>query len=233
MSESAREDMVSGFGVPERKVARTALGTCLSCDVEPPPVKDVARKKLGIAADRKLLLFFGSLKPSKGLEYLIRAFARVQAADPSAHLLIAGEPRGVDPSVYPSQIAALGLAEAVSFRPGYVPTEEVPHYFAAADLVVLPYLRIYQSAVLQLAYSFGRPVVATRVGGLAEDVVEGKSGLLVPPADEQALAAAILELIASPRRLEAMGDYGRKLSQTAYSWDEIARQTLRFYESLL
>ena len=233
MSDSARRELITNFAVPERKVVRIAQGNYSSYGVERAPAKEAARQRLGIADDRKLVLFFGSLKPSKGLGYLVRAFARVKASEPRAHLLIAGEPRGVDVAACRALTDRLGLTDCVSLRPGYVPTEAVPDHLIAADLVALPYLRIYQSGVLHLAYTFGRPVVATRVGGLAEDVEEGKSGLLVPPADEEALAAAVLEMLASPQRLKTMGDHARMLSETVYSWDAIARQTLDFYRSLL
>jgi glycosyltransferase involved in cell wall biosynthesis len=233
MSTKAREDIVDLFQVPAAKVARIPHGNYESYGTDNVPPRDEARRRLQIAGDRKLVLFFGSLKPSKGIEYLIRAFARLHEAMPAAHLLIAGEPLGGDVSGCAALIVELGLENAVSFRPGYVPPEQVPDYFAAADVVALPYLRIYQSGVLHLAYSFGRPVVATRVGGLAEDVDEGKSGLLVPPADEGALAAALQELLNDPDRLTAMGDHARVLSETVYSWDGIARQTLDLYHSLL
>jgi D-inositol-3-phosphate glycosyltransferase len=99
--------------------------------------------------------------------------------------------------------------------------------------VALPYVRIYQSGVLHLAYTFGRPVVATRVGGLTEDIKDGKSGVLVPPGDENALATALEEMLADPERLAAMSEHARMLAETVYSWDAIARRTLDFYESLL
>ena len=233
LSEIARKELIAGFAVPEAKVARIGQGNYFSCGVESAPPKGEARRRLGIEGDRKLVLFFGSLKPSKGLDFLIRAFARVKAVEPKAFLLIAGETRGVDVAECRSLIDRLGLTDSASLRPDYVAAEALPDYLVAADLVALPYLRIYQSGVLHLAYSFGRPVVATRVGGLAEDVQEGKSGLLVPPADEESLAGAILELIAAPDRLAAMGDYAKSLAETVYSWDAIARQTLDFYASLL
>jgi glycosyltransferase involved in cell wall biosynthesis len=233
MSTKAREDIVDMFQVSEAKVTRIPHGNYESYGTNNTPSRDEARGRLQIAGDRNLVLFFGSLKPSKGIEHLIRAFALLHEAMPAAHLLVAGEPRGVDVSGCEALISELDLEGAMSFRPGYVPPEQVPDYFAAADIVALPYLRIYQSGVLHLAYSFGRSVVATRVGGLAEDLDEGKSGLLVPPADEGALAAALQELLNDPDRLTAMGEHARVLSETVYSWDGIARQTLDLYHALL
>ncbi len=233
MSDSARDELVSAFDVPASKVARIAHGNYRSYGADCAPSKPVARQRLGLTAEGKLVLFFGSLKPSKGLECLLRAFARVREAEPTARLLVAGEPRGVEVPALEALAERLHLGESAMLRPGYVPSEAVPDYLAAADLVALPYLRIFQSGVLHLAYSFGRPVVATRVGALAEDVQDGKSGLLVPPGDEEALADAILELLGSPERLATMGAYAMELSQTVYDWKAIARQTLDFYESLL
>jgi glycosyltransferase involved in cell wall biosynthesis len=168
--------------------------------------RDEARKRLGVERYRRLILFFGSIKPSKGLDHLIGAFAAVAAADPQARLLIAHEPRGVDPERCRAQIDLLGLEGKVLYRPGYVEPETVPDHFAASDLVALPYVRIYQSGVLHLVYRFGKLVVAARIGGFVEDVAEGRSGLLVPPGDEPALASAIGGMLASPSRLARMAE---------------------------
>ena len=206
MSEEARRELTEGFEVPPSKVTHIAHGNYESCRGINAPTRSEARARLAIDPHQKVVLFFGSLRPSKGLEYLIGAFARLGDRDPLARLLIVGEPRrDVDPARYAGLISTLGIEDRVWFRPQYVPAEAVPDYLVAADLVALPYLRIFQSGVLHLAYTFGRPVVATRVGGLAEYVEEGKSGLLVPPADEEALAATILEMLASPERLAGDG----------------------------
>jgi glycosyltransferase involved in cell wall biosynthesis len=97
---------------------------------------------------------------------------------------------------YDALVASLGLQSAVRIVDRYIPNEEVETYFRAADVVVLPYTSATQSGIAQIALSFERPVIVTRVGGLPEAVREGETGFVVPPNDSQALAAALLELFA-------------------------------------
>ena len=148
-----------------------------------------ARAALGLVPQTPVLLFFGLVRPYKGLSVLLEAMPAVRRAT-GAVLLVAGEfwePR----QRYEQQITALGLQDAVRLVDQYIPDEQLPLYFGAADVVVLPYLRATQSGVAQLAHGFGRPVIASRVGDLEERFVEGETGLLVPPGDVQALAKAI------------------------------------------
>jgi glycosyltransferase involved in cell wall biosynthesis len=150
--------------------------------------RDEARRQLGLAPDR-IILFFGYIRRYKGLHTLLDAMA---ALDPSLgiHLVVAGEFYDGEES-YRRQIAALGIGNAVTIRGDYLPNDEVARYVSAADAVVLPYLSATQSGIAQVAYNFDTPVIATDVGGLAEVVRDGVTGLVVPPADPQALAGAI------------------------------------------
>jgi glycosyltransferase involved in cell wall biosynthesis len=140
--------------------------------------------------DRKVLLFFGFVRPYKGLEYLLEAMPRV-LTEIDAHLLVVGE-FWVPEARYTSQIDELGLRERVTIVNRYVANEEVALFFSAADVVVLPYTEATQSGVAQIAYGLGKPVITTTVGGLGDVVKHGKTGLLVPPADSEALAEAIV-----------------------------------------
>jgi len=154
------------------------------------PSAHEARRRLGLDVDVPLLLFFGFVRPYKGLRYLIEAMPQGLAALDS-HLLVAGE-FWEDAATYRAQIRAQGLEEHITIVDRYIPNEEVGVYFAAADLVVLPYLDATQSGIVQMAYGFGVPVVTTMVGGLGEAVEDGRTGLLVPAGDSQALATAII-----------------------------------------
>jgi len=147
----------------------------------------MARKRLGIDPDVPLLLFFGFVRRYKGLRYLLEALAQVSQP---VHLLIAGEFWEEEQS-YRELIQRLGLAQRVIIHNRYVHNEEIEPYFVAADAVVLPYLAGSQSGVGMIALNYGVPVIGTAVGGLAETVIHDKTGLIVPPADSQALAAAI------------------------------------------
>jgi glycosyltransferase involved in cell wall biosynthesis len=148
---------------------------------------------------RRRLLFFGLVRPYKGLDVLLRALA---AGPADVALTVAGEFwGGVEPTR--ALVAELGLAGRVEVRPGYVPAGEVPALFAAADALVLPYRSGTASQNVDLAHLHGLPVVASRVGTLAEAVIDGVDGLLVPPGDAGALAAALLRLY-EPGVLEAL-----------------------------
>jgi glycosyltransferase involved in cell wall biosynthesis len=130
-------------------------------------------------------------------------------------------------------VTELGLADAVIFDPRYIPFDEVGALMSLAQVVVYPYRTSTQSGSLQVAYAFGRPVVATRVGGLPDVVEEGRSGFLVPPASPEALSAAILKIINNPPLAAEMGAYARHLSETRYAWTPIAGQILTVYHNLL
>lgn len=150
-----------------------------------------ARSQLGLPAQAPVLLFFGFVRRYKGLRYLLHALPQVRASFPDVQLLVVGE-FWEDERPYHELISGLGLNECVHLVNRYVPNEETGLYFSAADVVTLPYLEASQSGVVQMAFAFGRPVITTKVGGLAETVEHNHSGLIVPPADSEALAEAII-----------------------------------------
>lgn len=142
-----------------------------------------------VPGDRPLLLFAGFVRPYKGLDVLLKALPAVLRARP-VHLLVAGE-FWEDADDYRQQIANAGIENAVTIVDAYLPDEVLAACLARADVVVLPYRHATQSAVIQLAFGKGRPVITTDVGGLSEVVEDGRTGLVVPPEDPAALAAAI------------------------------------------
>jgi glycosyltransferase involved in cell wall biosynthesis len=146
-----------------------------------------ARKMLGLPPEGPVLLAFGFVRKYKGLRYLLRALAQVPGP---AHLVIAGE--FWEPEEEYLRLAAeLGLEGRVTIHNRYVPNEDIEPYFAAANVMVLPYLSGSQSGAGMLGLHYGLPIIATAVGGLAETVRDGENGLIVPPADAEALARAI------------------------------------------
>lgn len=162
--------------------------------------KEEAKRRLGARTD--LVLFFGFVRPYKGLGHLLDAMPRVLASR-DVQLWVVGEIwEGADK--YRARIRELGLEGHVHLVDRYVPNEEVSLYFTAADAVVLPYISGTGSGVAQIALAHERPLVATTVGDLAEVVEEGRTGYLVPPGDPAALAQAILRIYEQP------GDYWAK-----------------------
>ncbi|MGH8223399.1 MAG: glycosyltransferase [Woeseiaceae bacterium] len=156
-----------------------------------PHTKQEARRALGISEERKTLLFFGLIRPYKGLRHLIEAMRRV-SAELDCQLVVAGE-FYEDKRPYLELIEKLALGQKIHVVDRYIPNEDVALFFTAADVVVLPYVSATQSGIVQIAFGLERPVISTNVGGLPEAVDHGKTGLLVEPQDPERLAAAILE----------------------------------------
>jgi glycosyltransferase involved in cell wall biosynthesis len=166
--------------------------------VNPHPIYDVfnrgrytkerAREELGVSG--RVLLFFGYVRPYKGVGVLLDAFAEI-VRRMEAVLFVVGEIyEGRER--YAALVKQLGIENRVRMIDRYVANEEVEKYFAAADLVVLPYLSATQSGVVQVAYGFDKPVVVTAVGGLSEAVEDGVTGYVVPPNDPAAVAGAVI-----------------------------------------
>ncbi len=164
---------------------------------------------------------------------MVEAFALVrQSCD--AKLLIAGYPtKHINIDDLKAKIAKLNLTEHVALDPRYVPLEEVGALMGLATIAVYPYRSSTQSGALQVAYTFGRPVVATAVGGLPEAIEHGRSGFLVPACSPPELANGILKLVTNPELSKVMGEYARHLSETRFSWKSVARQIIRVYGHLL
>jgi glycosyltransferase involved in cell wall biosynthesis len=177
------------------------------------------------AVEGPVVLCFGLIRPYKGVDVLLDAFESVDGAE----LWIVGRPLGM--SLEPLRSRAARATAPVRFVPRFVPDAEVPAYFRRADLVVLPHLDAEQSGVLFAALAFGKPVVMSDVGGLAE-VAQHGVGRLVPPGDPQALAAAISDLVSEPAAREELAAASRAAAAGPYSWDAVAEQTMALYREL-
>ncbi|MBN1873000.1 MAG: glycosyltransferase [Anaerolineae bacterium] len=153
--------------------------------------KAVAREQLELALDAPTLLFFGIVREYKGLYDLLIALPQIQAQLPAIKLLVAGE-FWDDKVACQTTIQKLGIEGVVRIDDRYIPNDEVSIYFSAADVVVAPYRSVTGSGVVQMARGFGLPVITTLVGGLGDVVIEGKTGLLVPPQNPKALTKAIV-----------------------------------------
>lgn len=227
-SHSSKIELLEKFSVNPSKVRVIPHGSLFQ-DAQL-ITKGQAKRNLNIVPSQPVILFFGLIKPYKGLDYLIKAFPIIKRDVPDAKLLIVGKPKE-DFSVYEDLIRKLDISESVVVNLSFVPSREVANYFCAADVVVLPYTKTYQSGVLLTAYTFGRPVVATAIGGFPEVVEQGKSGYVVPPRDENKLAEAIGHILLDHTKMAQMGDYARHLAETKYSWANIAKATLEVYKS--
>lgn len=188
-----------------------------------------ARAVLGLPAEPPVVLLFGVLRPDKGLDDLLLAAAQA----PRWQVLVAGKEDGALDAAREA-LEQPELAGRVTVREGFHGLDEVAGFFAAADLVALPYHRVSQSGVLQLAYGFGRPVVAYPVGGLPEAVIDGETGWLCAQATPSALAAVLREAESAGREeLRRRGEAGRNWAAETLDWDTIAAATETVYASVL
>lgn len=188
--------------------------------------REEALKKLGIQPNKKVLLFFGLIRDYKGLDVLVESLKQL---DDSYHLVIAGECYG-DRSKYDALISAHQLGDRITFHERYIPDSEVATYFSAADLCVLPYRSATQSGITMVSMHFNTPVLATRVGGLGETIVNGETGILVESADPSLVAAGIERYFDTMRPTEVhslIGEVKKRLS-----WEEFGTKLSAFCTSI-
>jgi glycosyltransferase involved in cell wall biosynthesis len=214
-SEHGRERLTGELGIDSARVhviAHGAFAHLAEAPEAPPPFQ----------TDKKVVLFFGLLRPYKGIDVLLDAWRGIDDAE----LWIAGMPR--------MDISALraGAPENVRFVPRFIGDEELAPYFRRAELVVLPYREIEQSGVLFTALAFGKPLLLSDVGGFGEIAAHG-AARTVPPGDPVALRGALRELLDDPNALAALTLRAGELARGDYAWDQIARRTLALYEQLL
>ncbi len=180
--------------------------------------KEDARAKLGIK-DERVILFFGYVRRYKGLHVLLDAMPLILKSM-KVKLLVVGEFYD-DEKKFRQQIAENNLQNDVIVHSDYVPNEEVSLYFSAADVVVLPYVSATQSGIVQIAYQFDKPVIATDVGGLAEVVLNDRTGFIVRPEAPQEVADAVVRFYRDKREEEFVKNVHEEKKK--YSWDNLVQ----------
>ncbi len=193
--------------------------------------KHVIPEPPDIPPGKKVVLCFGLIEPRKGIHTLLSAAPEVLRQVPEALLLIVGKPL-MDIAPLQRQLTDLGLLERVRLVPQYVSFAQMAGYFSAAQLLVLPYENGWNSGVLASAFGFGKPVIATRVGGFDEVVQDEVTGLLVPAKDPAALAQAIARLLIDEELYARMAE-NVQVAARNISWEAIARTTEARYEDVL
>ncbi|MEK7670199.1 MAG: glycosyltransferase, partial [Bacteroidota bacterium] len=169
----------------------------------------------------------GFVRKYKGLHTLLDAMPRILEKI-KMRLLVVGEFYG-DEGVYRKQVSELGLEQNVSVYSEYVPNEDVGMYFSACDIVVLPYVSATQSGIVQIAYQFDKPVIATDVGGLAEVVLDKKTGFIVPPENPIALADAVVRFYKEKREQQFRANVLKEKKK--YNWNNLVKGIEQLVES--
>lgn len=176
------------------------------------------------AVEGPVVLYFGLVRPYKGVDVLVEAFEQVDGAE----LWVVGRPVGL--SVEP--LRRLATRGRVRFVDRYVSDAELPAYFRRADLLVLPHLNVDVSGVLFAGLAFAKAMVMSDVGGFRELVDDHGAGVLVPPGDRDALAAAVGRLLDEPEERRALEARAAAAAAGPFSWDRIAAQTASLYEQV-
>lgn len=220
-----KREVVAEVGVPEDRVH--VIRSLAMAGVEA-PLHGNGGDPAASGGAEAVVLFFGRIWPYKGLEYLIRAEPEISACIPDVKIVIAGE--GEDFERYRR---LMENPRRFVVHNEYVSNEKRAELFTTANVVVLPYIEATQSGVVPIAYAFGKPVVATSVGGLPEHVEDGETGLLVPPRDETALAEAVVRLLQDRELARRLGAAGRERIDAECSAGSVARKTLTVYERAL
>lgn len=194
---------------------------------EPVSMSD-ARKALSLSANQQYVLFFGFVRRYKGLDLLIEAFGDSRIKSMGIKLIVAGEfyePK----NGFTNQIDRLGIGENVLIFDDYIPQGAVKNYFCAANLVAQTYRTATQSGVTQIAYHFGRPMLVTDVGGLAEIVPNGKVGYVAQP-EPKAIADALVRFFSENK--EATFALQVAADKEKFSWSRFAEEFIKFSNSI-
>jgi glycosyltransferase involved in cell wall biosynthesis len=226
-TEDNRDQLAKAFQIPKDRISVIHM-----------PVHDMypaaklsdeeIRDKYKLPRSGPVLLFFGNIRPYKGLDTLIKAMPEIVEAHPRAHLLVAGQSWGNWDKSYGEIIRSLGLADSVTAILDYVPMSEVANLFEASDLVVLPYTHFdAQSGVGNIALAMKKPLVVTRVGGLEELVRDERA--LCPPGDAPALAQTITGVLTDADLRSKLAADSSYLA-ARYSWSSAATKTIYVYE---
>jgi len=228
-SESNKREFIKIFKIAEQKISVVPLGALVPDAPLTGISKAESRKKLRIPDDAKVVLFFGIIRPYKGLKTLLDAFAIVQQAMPKARLVVAGKPW--EPwAPYQESIEKHNLSSSVIKKLDFIPEDEIEVLFSAADLVVLPYSHFdAQSAAGTLALPFGKALLVTDTGGLPQLVSTPQA--VVPPDDPVQLSKRITTILTD-------GSLRHRLEQDSLqkagelSWESIGKQTVEVYQRL-
>lgn len=232
-SEYTKNKLAKNFKIDRSKIRVIPHGNFDHYIPGQPMSRAKARASLNLSEKDNVALFFGFIREYKGLDLLLDAFEICVRKGSPLRLVIAGAADSPELEThYRRRIEKISIDDSILFHAGFIPSEKVAAYFVACDVVILPYKEIDHSGLVHLAYSFGRPLIATNVGDFSEVIEDGKSGFLLKKNSAECMAETILGAFSSGANLVDMGAYGLQLSEFKYSWSDIARRTGNLYLSL-
>ena len=172
------------------------------------------------------ILFFGKIKEYKGLDTLLKAFNIINDKYDDYKLIIAGDGNISDYKEYINN-------ENITVLNKWVTKDEIDILFKKSDLVVLPYKDASQSGVIPIAFAYGKPVLATRVGGIPEQIIDGENGILIEPNNENLLAEKIIELFKDKNYLNILGQRAKSYAQNEWDWHNLSNKLVKFFNEII
>ena len=224
-----KKQLMDFYGISDRRISIIPHGS-LNLHIRPQADRLILRKQFGLYPENKVVLLFGAIRPYKGIDSAILAFAEIVKKIPDARLLIAGR-LWEDWTPYDRLIHDLDLMESVITHLDYIPSGNVHQFFEVADLCIFPYHHFdSQSGAGAAALSFRKPMIVSDVGGLPELVKDRR--FVVPPGNHKALAEAMTCCLENPAILLGMASDAETISEQ-FAWPEIAKQTMAVYQQAL
>lgn len=231
-NQVSKQELVEKLGIPHAQVEVVPSGNYLS-DVIDIGRSAEAKRTLGIPETSRVVLFFGHIREVKGLDILLEAIPAVARAIPEVVLLVAGRPLRKDFSSYEETIDRLGIRDRCVLHIRYIPNNELPFHFAAADVVVLPYRRIYQSAVILMAMSYGRAVIVSKLPGMTEMVTDGENGYVFVSESAPSLSEQLIRALQDDDGREKIALNALDYIRENNDWEQIGKKTALLYRSVL
>lgn len=231
LNEFCREELERGNLCAGRPVYVVPCGNTID-NFPIVPDRGDARTKLGLPQEKVVFLFFGNSRVEKGLDILLHAMGPLRD-DPNVLLLVAGKMRLDQEKAYRRIIADQKIDGITRMDVGLISDEDALSYYRAADVVVVPYRRIYNSGVALMAMSLGRAVLASRLPPLVELTHEGQCGLLFNSEDGPDLTRMLRWCIAQRAQLDPLGDEAKASMLRERGWDMIAKQTAGIYRHVM
>jgi glycosyltransferase involved in cell wall biosynthesis len=196
-----------------------------------------ARKIFDLSQEQNVVLFFGAIKDYKGLDILSNSLPLASLKINNLAVIIAGEAGDAETKKIVLKckeiISKLPKEVKVVFHDEFIPVTEVAKYFIASDVVVLPYRRVTHSGIPHLAYTFGRPIIASNVGDFEEVIEEGKSGFVLYSNTHENLSEKIIQAFSDKPKLEEMGKYARNFCATKSTWKDSAESLIPVYQKMI
>jgi len=229
--EEARTELVGNFGIAAEKIRVIPHGPLFEDGPRLSPQE--ARSRLGLACEEPLVLCLGVISQYKGIPFLLDAWKQMKQAGVEGRLLIAGTGDQMVLSEIKEKVAEEGLGTSVDLWLRFIPVEQLPLLYQAADILVYPYKAGTTSGALLTGLNYGKAIVATRLPFFQEYLKTGENALLVDYGATEDMASALQSLIQQPQQRSKLGASLLRQASQGIGWEEIARKTRECYEAVL